>query len=361
MPVLTKPKTTLVALKKKTAAVHHRRRELVVKNRKLVQKVVAVRQFASAEREIIQVLVPFFKEQGQSMVSRLQKLEKKTDEATAFGIVSLIFNPSEWHDELINRLLPVLAKKMAEAGVAHLMTLGIDVRRKRGRKDTKATTASEWANENMGDWISLNEAFEASGVSIGIMTEIPEWMQKNIAERLAETFLQPYWDSISKTTMGDAERVLSKGLSEGWSIDKMSKQLREYYAEGGFRYARRRSETVARTASGHALNGARKDSVAQLQKELGEKVPIKQSWLSVLGNTTRAKHADLDGVLENERGLWILAGVEIPWPGHFNLPVEQRANCQCSLTIEFGMDEEVAQREIEEYWARVEEHEAKKE
>lgn len=362
MSVLAERRSLVAELQEKIVAVRRRQYELIAKSRRLVQKVVAVRQFASAEQEIVQVLIPFFVEQGQSMVSRLQKLEKKSTKASilgdATGIVSLIFNPDEWRSELINRLLPVLARKMAEAGVAHLMTLGIDVRRKEA-KATKATTATEWAEENMGDWESLEAVFRSSGVSLGILTEIPDWMQKSIAERLSETFSQDYWDAVSKTTGKDAERMLRQGLSEGWSINKMATQLREHYAEGGFRYARRRSENIARTESGNALNGARKDSVSRLQKELGPRVPIKQAWLSVLGNTTRAAHADLDGVPENENGMWNLAGFEVPWPGHFSLPPEQRCNCQCSLTIEFGMDEEAAQREIEEYWARVEEYEEK--
>jgi len=51
--------------------------------------------------------------------------------------------------------------------------------------------------------------------------------------------------------------------------------------------------------------------------------------------------------------MWNLAGTEIPWPGHISLSPEQRCNCQCTLTIEFGMNEEEAQQEIEEYWNRV--------
>jgi len=329
--VLDKPKISPTELGRKTVSVHRRLRELILKSREMVQKVLAIRQYASTEKEVTQTLIPFFKEQGQSIVSRLQGLEKKSVKTPAFvdatSLVALIFNPDEWHDELTNLLLPVLAKKMAEAGVAHLMSLGIDVRKKGDEKSTKTTTATEWVNENSGAWISLTEAMAASGISLGIMTEIPDWMQQSIATRLTESFSQPYWKSVSKTTGGDAERVLRKGLSDGWSINRMSTQLREHYSEGEFRYARRRSENVARTESGNALNAARKDSVAQLQKEVGPKLPMKQTWLSVLGNTTRAAHANLDGVPEDENGMWNLAGYMVPWPGHFSLPPEQRCNC----------------------------------
>jgi len=330
MLLLTELLLSLERLKRKTVSVHQRRRELVGSKRKLIQKAVAVHQFDAAEKEIVRTLVPFFNEQGRSMISRLRNLEKKSSKGTlpvdASGIVSLIFNPDEWHDELIDRTLPVLAVKMAEAAVAHLMTLGIDVRRKL-EKGTKATTASEWVVENTGDWNSLSESFEASGIPMGVMAEIPTWMQNSIAERLVETFSQDYWDDVSRTTMMDAERVLSQGLSEGWSIDEMAKRLRKYYADDGFRYARRRSENIARTESGNALNGARKDSVSQLQKELGPQVPMKQSWLSVLSQTTRGPHADLDGVPEDANGMWNLAGYNVPWPGHVSLPPGQRCNC----------------------------------
>ena len=223
----------------------------------------------------------------------------------------------------------------------------------------KATTASDWVEEHAADWASLIEAFAASGLPVGVLTEIPAWMQRSIAQRLSESFAEDYWDKISETMMGDAERVLRRGLAEGESIHGMARQLREYFEEGGFRYARRRSENIAMTESGNALNGARKDSVARLQAELGKKVPMKQTWLSVLSNTTRATHADLDGVPENKDGLWNLGGYMIPWPAHISLPPSERCNCQCTVSIEFGMDEDEAQRHIEEYWERVQAEEAK--
>jgi len=338
-------KPSIVQIRRKLTAVRRRRFELAAKSMRLVQKVVANRQFMSTEREVTKALIPFFVEQGRSMAARLRRIEQKTVEnlwtkrtslGSAAGLIQLIFDPKEWRTNLTNRLLPVLARKMAEAGVAHLMTLGIDVRRKQRKKGLKTTTAADWAEENIADWDSLVEAFEASNLPMGIMNEIPTWMQESIAERLSESFAEDYWDSISKTTMGDAEKVLRQGLSEGWSIGDMAGELRQYFEEGGFRYARRRSENIARTESGNALNAARKGSVARLQQELGPEVPMKQSWLSVLGITTRDTHAELDGVPENERGMWVLSGYEIPWPGHISLPPSERCNCFPAGTLVSG-------------------------
>jgi len=80
MPVLTGRRSVVIELREKIAVVDRRRYKLIAKSRKLVQKVVAVCQFASAEEEIIRTLVPFFNEQGRSMVSRLRGLEKRLDD-----------------------------------------------------------------------------------------------------------------------------------------------------------------------------------------------------------------------------------------------------------------------------------------
>ena len=335
-------------LRRAVEAVDHQRRVAIGKNRNVVLKQVAEEQFEETVESLSGALVLFFNEQGRSMESRLKKTSVSAKE-TAESLAKKIFDPREWDDELTNVALPPLAVGMAEAAVAHLLTFGIDVRKKK----KKATSASAWVEENEEDWDSLVEAFAAMDVPLGILAEIPPWMQQSIATRLTESFQEDYWDAINDTTLGNAETVLRRGLAEGQSINEMATQLREYFlgddeSGKGFRYARARSENIARTESGNALNAARKDSVAQLQEELGDEVPMKQEWLSVLGNTTRVNHANLDGVPENKSGMWILGGIAIPWPSHISLPPENRCNCQCTLTIAFGMRESEALRLIEE-------------
>jgi hypothetical protein len=73
---------------------------------------------------------------------------------------------------------------------------------------------------------------------------------------------------------------------------------------------------------------------------------INKSWLSVLGNTTRDAHADLDGVMADADGLWDLNGVKIPWPGHVSLPASDRCNCQCTIVTEFGVGAPEAELEV---------------
>ncbi len=106
--------------------------------------------------------------------------------------------------------------------------------------------------------------------------------------------------------------------------------------------------------SGNALNGARKVSMDELSEELGPEVPMRAEWLSVLGTTTRDDHADLDGVPEDEEGMWTLGGIRIPWPAHYSLPPGQRCNCQCTQVTAFGLGEEESLQLIQEHQERAE-------
>jgi len=196
------------------------------------------------------------------------------------------------------------------------------------------TTATEWLNDHPDDANELALLLAETGTDIELLTELPFAVQKEIAAQLTASFQQPYWLDIQNTTQLDAERALQKGLSEGWSIRKIAKEMCDPTYTS--KYAKRRSLNIARTEAGNALNGARKSSMNALQEELGGQVPMAQMWLSVLGETTRDTHAALDGVPADENGLWNLAGHMVSWPGHTSLPAELRCNCFPEGTLVSG-------------------------
>lgn len=337
-------------------------------------------------------------------------LEKKTASDQAVAFAKLIFNPDEWYDELIDVAAPVLVRMMAEAAVATLLLVSVDVRKggvKTYRcsscgemmaaympeispqsvagqlepvchkcsppKNVSATgrksTASEWL-EGADQDVPLPEYFDtpAGPVSIGIATELPTWMQTGIAERLRESFAQPYWRKIHETTGRDIERILDHGLKEGLSIREMAKRITAHagnrtldemaIAEGfgnfsdwteqtggsaanlrkKYDYPKRRALNIARTESGNALNGASEMSIEQLKEEMGPEAAqwVGKSWLSVLGNTTRDTHADADGQLADEEGMFTVGGYRVPYPSHYSLPPEEKCNCQCKQIMELG-------------------------
>ena len=322
--------------------------------RRAVAKEIHVKQFEDVENDVTRALTPMFTAQTRSAAKNLNDMEEKGFKGvsdSAEVLTSLIFTPSDWDEELINRTLPVLAKGMVEAAITTLLTVGFDPRKGKKMEGTKASTATEWLEGR--DDIDLGEfEFESPQGNIRIATEMPKWMQDGIKTELKDTFQQPYWKGINETTGVDISGFLKNELIAGRSIRDMAKGI-----EGKFKgqYSLARATTVARTESGNALNAGRNVAIEGLKEELGEAgQTVKKSWLSVLGNTTRDAHAGLDGVPEDEEGLFNLNGVRIPWPSHTSLPVGDRANCQCTLTTEFGLGDEEAQRLIAEGQARAE-------
>lgn len=219
------------------------------------------------------------------------------------------------------------------------------------------TTASQWLVDNPGDFLALEEMLQATGMDISIFTELPDSMKKVIAEQLQSSFSKPYWASISQTTMGNAELFLVQGLEEGWSIRRIAEEMASSFQGSTYKYAKMRATRIARTECGHALNGARRASMDEVADSInlrfGERV-VSPTWLSVLGTTTRDSHASLDGVPADKDGMWLLAGVRVPWPGHDSLPAEERINCQCSIIHKYGLRDDEARQLIEDYFGREE-------
>ena len=262
-------------------------------------------------------------------------------------------NLKRWTDELKVAALPVLAASMAKAAAGQLMAMGVDVRQVPDKKRVGKSAATDWLDENKDRLDDLEALVEQAGVEgFGLMWELPDSLKARIVERLRETFAQDYWEGIAETTDGAVNAVLETGLQEGWSMRDIAEAIRE--GPGGEAYSRSRAMLIARTESGWALNAARSDAMEDVREAVGDRVPMRRVWLSVLGTTTRATHADLDGVPEDDNGEWELAGVKITAPADPALPVEERANCQCTVTMEFGMQAAEARELIQEYYARQE-------
>jgi len=303
---------------------------------RITMKAVQRKQYADAVARMERAVSPMFDRQFKSAAKRLRELviDKAVSQA-AENLAKQIFDPREWDKELIDRSFLAVAKTMGEAAVSTLAAVGVRIGK--GSKDArigfkrlddplpaaeKASTASEW--------------LESQGTSAppGVSTEFPDWLKLKIGEELVETFDQDYWDKMNDTTLGDLGQILDKGLKEGKSIRTMAAEISRLGPE----YSKKRGELIARTESGFALNMGHDASIEGLKEELGEAGKyIGKSWLSVLGNTTRDSHADLDGVLADEEGMWELGGIRIPVPGHYTLPPENRCNCQCMPIMELGV------------------------
>ncbi len=101
--------------------------------RKAVVQEIHVKQFEETEDELAAALQPMFVRQVESIATELAKLDVPEDKKNlapisdeAQNLINQSFDPSEWKDELIERALPVIAKKMFEAAHAQLRVMGFD-------------------------------------------------------------------------------------------------------------------------------------------------------------------------------------------------------------------------------------------
>lgn len=219
---------------------------------------------------------------------------------------SAVFDPRAWDQRLLGMLAPPLARVMAYGAMTEYL------RRRRRRRGTK-TTAGDFLSELGVDFVPFE-------------TEMPDDLVAAIEESLAANFQRPYWaTAVNNTTANKIEAILLHGSTEGLSTRDMA-QLIEENAEG---YSRQRATLVARTEASAVLTEGRVLGIEALELETGEAFGIE--WLSVMGTTTRADHAALDGVQIPTGGTFNLGGESCRFPGDPSLSVGQRANCLCSI------------------------------
>lgn len=310
-----------------TAAVRRRRSALELDRLFEVQERHA-KQLESVEVPVAEAVEAVLRAQVESVTAAMERQQTTN--------VDLLFDVSEWRRPLIDAVLPPLAGVMLAGIERGAEEMGARIRS--GPRLETRTTASEWL-ESLDE---LPDGFEvplpgAAGGLIQIATERPEWMRRLIADEMRHQFSQPYWDEIAATTKHDIERVVTAGIADGESIATISRRLRDEV--GVNEYYRRRTENIARTESGHALNAGRNGSHDQARKELGPELAqyLLKQWLSVLALTTRPAHAALNLVNSDPvDDMWDLNGVRIPWPGHYSLPPGDRCNCFCTTIMDFG-------------------------
>jgi len=263
-----------------------------------------------------------------------------------------IFNPSDWTSALIDASLPPMLLGMVQSAGAEYVRLG-----NRARDFEKASTATEWLNDQTDggfedlEFLVVGPDGTPSTVTIQITTEYPEAIKQEIENQLKETFAQDYWVDIGNETLSDIHQFLQEGLVNGASIVQMAESIRSELG-GTSRQADIRAKRIARTEMTNALNGARSAAIDEFFAEVPD-LPMKKVWLSILADTTRPEHADLDGVPADEENLWTLAGYRVRWPGDIILPAKHRCHCLCTVHVEFGMTDAEARQLRTEYDERV--------
>lgn len=319
--------SNITKLTAKIADVQLRRQAKKV-NRKVCEQ-IHLKQVDQTERDIQSSLEPFFTEQIQDVQTQLRK-----SDSDLIPPANQIYNPRDWDQDLIQSMVDPLAKASARAYTSQLTVMGAE-------RSVQSTRMKMIDPE-----YTLQTPY--GQVDIGILTEYPEWLKQTIRDNLQETFSQPYWANVNNTTLGDIDKILTEGLGEGWSLRNLVNEISDQLLEEG-RYATSRARMIAQTESTTALNASRAQAIQSLSDTLPEQAKPRMVWMSVLKDTTRATHADLDGVPANAENRWILSGYSVRWPGDVILPPELRVNCYCSIVSQFGIQQMEANQLIQEY------------
>jgi SPP1 gp7 family putative phage head morphogenesis protein len=123
---------------------------------------------------------------------------------------------------------------------------------------------------------------------------------------------------VSNTTRERILNILSKATVEGWSNDKIVKELSDLTEIRGRARMITRTETV-RAANYGTLIGADK-----------YEYEVEKEWIAVLDNRTRHSHSNVDGQRRDNSDTFSNG---LQFPGDPNGGAAETINCRCSLAM----------------------------
>ena len=302
-------------------------------------KAIHVKQTEDLEASMEEELIPHFNRVLKDVAGKIPSVPTDiTDEdkaaKTAKRITDSIFTDTtldEYNKDLFKSSLPSLGEAFAKGA-----TTQFESHKALGLLDGTKSDSDGKSIETEEKVTSAEQLVEDLDLEVppGISVEAPEWLVENARAELEETMSQDYWlDIHGDTTRNDITNLLEKSLLEGVSTRNIAKSIE---ALGGV-YSRNRAMRIARTEIPNVLNSGHNSGINQVAEETG--LDIGKEWVSVLGNTTRDSHADIDGDQTTADGLFNLEGVEVPWPAHVSLPANNRINCFCSIISTVLSDE----------------------
>lgn len=144
--------------------------------------------------------------------------------------------------------------------------------------------------------------------------------------------------NITETMRADALKILSAGIDEGWSIDQMTKALKDT------RLIERRARVIARTETVRAANVGHQIGAQSLPYEMNKK------WIAAKDHRTRHSHMLVNGQTVDELGTFAVpvykgfkpTGTvdQMQAPGDPNASAANTVNCRCRVIFEPKTDEQ---------------------
>jgi hypothetical protein len=184
----------------------------------------------------------------------------------------------------------------------------------------------------------MNEAYKNVYVKVGVRhagytrNYINRLGRKGLLSFLSEKWRQlmsTFFENESATRISDVTETTRERIrqvlsdSQDLPISQQANYIVDTLSDPAFN--RNRAMVIARTESTTAANKG-----AELGNDDADYVTVKR-WLSVEDSRTRTTHIEADGQEAGIDGLFIVGGYPCRYPGDISLPVQEVANCRCSV------------------------------
>ncbi len=184
---------------------------------------------------------------------------------------------------------------------------------------------------------SLKTGFDLLGNEVGITVKF-DLVDKR-AVKYAASKAKASVKEIGSHTSKTVARVVKQSVNEGWSTQKTAKAIREKYNE--FKGAR--TQTIARTEVGDALNAGKHLHAQEIQEQ--HDIPVKKQWLPTQGDDRVREHHRMRSIESENNGTrtlplddaFIIKGMAMQRPGDPAGGPDNVINCRCVLI--YGEDD----------------------
>lgn len=168
------------------------------------------------------------------------------------------------------------------------------------------------ANQILGELRRLPKV-QKKRTSFGYNEEWTTQIIQYFSDHLFDKVVLP----ISDTTKEYIEKVIKKGIDQGWSIEQIVKEIeREDYLDG-------RVRRIIRTESNRAINYGNELAAQKFDYK------TQKRWIAVHDDRTRLAHLDADSQTVNQADSFNVGGEQLQFPGDPNGSPENTINCRC--------------------------------
>lgn len=164
---------------------------------------------------------------------------------------------------------------------------------------------------------NIQEGSQDIAILLGV--DLVDIVGNSHAVEFLKTKPMKFAEEVNDTTLETLRNQLSEGVNAGESLGELGNRIADVFNE-----ARSvRTETIARTEAGSAMNFGRNEQMTEQGVE-------EKQWLAIFSNTREA-HAEAHGQVVDIGSNFVVGGQELAYPQDPSGSPDNVINCQCSV------------------------------